>query len=478
MVKYRSLEHTIIGTMFSEKFPDKKKKSATTKDAPQDDNKDPAQEDQGGPQSKKDAGPPQPNGQQQPVVKAPPVKKVKDPQAEKMDAGDEPVKLGQGNAVDLKPELETPNERDKPVQESLTKWWTKSNPVRNVDKTQDQHLANMTKHARIAKGYEDQANNPPLGLRPAHLRMHVDTNKKMADMHHRQAGSSLGWFLKNDTSKEGAMKAYKALREDCDMSDEMINEKLTDDAKKKIRFALQHQKKKDSHPAKSLIYLAKTNPKNIVKKEEVEINKERIDELIGKSSLPSLIKKHSDLKTRHTKFANHFFDSNEKRSLNHSLKADFHGKKIEQGKKLAKQKEEIEMTALQNVKTILEARHRAGGGAKGVGRTVKDGYGKTMQVNSKGQDTEGDDHIINQLRKASNLRDHSITFKNKEKAHVPSHHAKKALEIYSGLKTSQEKSHMASRMHSSHGAFKDALSGKVAPPAGKRKITLPFDWRK
>ncbi len=240
MVKYRSLEHTIIGTMLSEKFPDKKKKTSSVKDAPQDDNKDPAQEDQGSAQPKKDAGPPQPNGQQQPIVKAPPVKKVKDPQGEKMDAGDEPVKLGQGNAIDLKPELETPDQRDKPVQEgripsgqwtckgcgasqirkekhvshescskcgyyaiqpekktgkhikkpvkegiNISKWWIKSNPVRNVDKSQEQHLETMKKHARIAKGYDDQANNPPMGLKPAQHRMHVDSNKRMADMHHR-----------------------------------------------------------------------------------------------------------------------------------------------------------------------------------------------------------------------------------------------------------------------------------------------------
>lgn len=59
-----------------------------------------------------------------------------------------------------------------------------------------------------------------------------------------------------------------------------LDEKLTDDAKKKIQTALgpkfpNNTLRKDSGPARAIIGLAKTNPNNIVKKEEVDLDEAR-----------------------------------------------------------------------------------------------------------------------------------------------------------------------------------------------------------
>jgi hypothetical protein len=126
-------------------------------------------------------------------------------------------------------------------------------------------------------------------------------------------------------------------------------------------------------------------------------------------------------------------------------------------------KEEEEMSNLQKIKSILEARHSAGGGKK-----------------RQGLESDSDDHIINQLRKSTNLRDHQVTFKDKSKHHVPAHIAKTALYKYSGLRTSQEKDALSKAFHASHESFKNALAGKM-PAKKSHKITLPtkpFDWRK
>jgi hypothetical protein len=99
---------------------------------------------------------------------------------------------------------------------------------------------------------------------------------------------------------------------------------------------------------------------------------------------------------------------------------------------------------------------------------------KGDEILAKGQDTIGDDHIINQLRKAKNLTGHHITFADKGKHHIDRDTASRALNHYEGLKTAHDKLHAAAKMHSSHQAFHDVLAGKHHTPIqGKRQPSMP-----
>ncbi len=95
-----------------------------------------------------------------------------------------------------------------------------------------------------------------------------------------------------------------------------------------------------------------------------------------------------------------------------------------------------------------------------------------------GQDTIGDDHIINQLRKAKNLTHHEITFADKKKHHIDRDTASRALNHYEGLKGSDAKLHAAAMMHKSHQSFHDVLAGKHATVhQGRQQPSMPHGFK-
>jgi hypothetical protein len=104
--------------------------------------------------------------------------------------------------------------------------------------------------------------------------------------------------------------------------------------------------------------------------------------------------------------------------------------------------------------TVFEAQHSKGGGKKRVGL-----------------ESDSDDHIINQLRKAKDLGSHTVTFKDKSKHPIDRDLATKALTHYGNLRTSIDKEHATHRMWHSHQGLHDVLAGKPAPKP-KPKITL------
>lgn len=130
-----------------------------------------------------------------------------------------------------------------------------------------------------------------------------------------------------------------------------------------------------------------------------------------------------------------------------------------------------EITTLSKVKAILEtkkekkfveldeARHSLGGGTKG-------------KAGAKGQDTEGDDHPIMQLRSIKDLRGGSMTFKDKSKHEISHDHASKALELYSRLNKPHEKEAFTNQVGASHKSFMGALAGAKPEEPPKNTISL------
>ena len=90
------------------------------------------------------------------------------------------------------------------------------------------------------------------------------------------------------------------------------------------------------------------------------------------------------------------------------------------------------------------------------------------EVLAKGSDNSGDDHIINQLRKAQNLGNHEITFGDKKKHSVDNATAHKALRHYESLNSAADKLAVAARMQASHQGLQDVISGKKVEVAKER----------
>jgi hypothetical protein len=115
--------------------------------------------------------------------------------------------------------------------------------------------------------------------------VHVTTLRN-AGLHASQgAGANNHIIVPPEHEKKARELLSKHLKEET----EQIDEKLTDDAKQKIQTALgpkfsNNTLRKTSGPARAIIGLAKTNPNNIVKKEEVEINEAETGNLPGQST--------------------------------------------------------------------------------------------------------------------------------------------------------------------------------------------------
>lgn len=74
---------------------------------------------------------------------------------------------------------------------------------------------------------------------------------------------------------------------------------------------------------------------------------------------------------------------------------------------------------------------------------------------------EPDNHIINQLRKVETLRGQKpVLFKSGEHVHVPTAHAKKALDMFANARKPAEKEDLMNRFHHSVDSFKKAIGHK------------------
>lgn len=108
--------------------------------------------------------------------------------------------------------------------------------------------------------------------------------------------------------------------------------------------------------------------------------------------------------------------------------------------------------------------------SKGRGRPRKNPSPETVKAE------EGDvEHIITQLRKVSSLRGRKpVTFKDGKAFHLPEKHAKRALDMYSALRTTDQKDNFSKKLHHSVDSFKNALNDRDpgSDPSPRKKPGL------
>lgn len=201
-----------------------------------------------------------------------------------------------------------------------------------------------------------------------------------------------------------------------------------------------------------------------------ELSKKTLGSYVKKSS-NDITKKHHELKGRPVwNNADHKRADKDKSKL--TKRVNFRDKAVDS---LSKEETENPIKSwMKKIFTteeleIIEARHSKGGGAKGSSKMDS----RVGKVGAGGQDTEGDDHPINIMRKAIDLgRPVKLSHQKGGHTMIEPHVAHKLLTTYAGHKTAAHKTQMINSIWHSPEGFKAAAAGKPLEGPKKRGISL------